>query len=68
MTIDERIERMAERHEAFAQTVEILSHNIENLSEMLRLNSERTDAKILALLTLAGFQQKRLDKLDGGLA
>jgi hypothetical protein len=70
MTIDERIERLTERHEALAQAVELLNHAAEALrqsitetNEILRLNSERTDAKILALLTLAGLHQKRLDDL-----
>lgn len=66
MTIDERIERLTERHEALAQSVEMLSHSVENLGEILRLSSERTDAKVLALLTLAGLHQKRLDDLQGG--
>jgi hypothetical protein len=66
VTIDERIEKLTERHEALAQSVEILNHSVENLAETLRLNSERMDSKILALLTLAGLHQQRLDDLDGG--
>jgi hypothetical protein len=72
MNIDERIEKLTERHEALAQSVEMLSHTVETISEsvdnlnhILRENSERTDAKILALLTLAGLHQKRLDGLEG---
>ena len=66
MTIDERIEKLTERHEALAQSVEMLSHSVDNLNHILLDNSERLDAKILALLTLAGLHQKRLDGLDGG--
>ena len=68
MTIDERIERLTERHEALTQSVEILNHAIDNIGEILRLNSERTDSKILAILTLAGVHQQRLDNLEGGRA
>ena len=68
MTIDERIERLTERHEALTQSVEILSHAVDNIGEILRLNSERTDGKILTILTLAGVHQQRLDNLEGGHA
>ena len=68
MTIDKRIERLTERHKALTQSVEILSHAVDNIGEILRLNSERTDGKILAILTLAGVQQQRLDNLKEGQA
>ena len=75
MTIDERIEKLAERHEPLAQSVEMVNHTVEilsgavdNLNHTLPENSERKDSKILALPAFAGLHQKRLDSLEGGRA
>lgn len=75
MNIDERIEKLTERHEALAQSLELLTKDVHDLQEsvsntnhILLENSERMDAKILALLTIAGLHQKRLDGLEGGAA
>jgi prefoldin subunit 5 len=62
MTIDERIEKLTERHEALAQSVEILTHDIDKL----RIGQAETTSQVLALLTIAGLHQKRLDDIDGG--
>lgn len=35
MTIDERLERLVERHEALAQTVEVLTHDVRQMQAMM---------------------------------
>ncbi len=39
MTIDERIERLTERHEALAQSVEIVTHDIAALTQSVETTS-----------------------------
>jgi archaellum component FlaC len=62
MTIDERIEKLTERHEALTQTVEMLAHDIVEL----RTFQVETTKQVLALLAIAGMHQKRLDDIQGG--
>jgi archaellum component FlaC len=35
MTIDERIERLTERHEALAQSVEVLTHSLQRHDDQI---------------------------------
>ena len=35
MTIDERIEKLTERHEALTQSVELISHKVETLVDSM---------------------------------
>jgi archaellum component FlaC len=44
MTIDERLERLAERHEALTQSVEILTHDVETLRTIARQDGENIRA------------------------
>lgn len=54
MTIDERLEKLAERHEALTQSVEIL-----------RLNGEEQAGRIEELRKLAEEQTKQIELLLG---
>ena len=62
MTIDERIERLVERHEALAQSVELLlataTKDGENIRQLAR--------SIRALGILAEDHEDRLNELEGG--
>jgi prefoldin subunit 5 len=49
MTIDERLERLADRHEALSNTVELLTHDI----DALRAEGKETGEKIRALAVIA---------------
>lgn len=56
MTIDERIEKLVERHEALAQTVELLTHQgiqqgerLEKQGEHLERQGEHIDRILLAI-------------------
>jgi archaellum component FlaC len=40
MTTDERLDRLAERHEALAQTVEILTRDIQDLKSIAQQDGE----------------------------
>jgi DNA anti-recombination protein RmuC len=54
MTIDERLERLTERHEALAQTMELMGHQLELLMEA-----------IAQLVNVATNHERRLDRLEG---
>ncbi len=53
MTIDERLDRLAERHEAFTQTVEHLALQGEAQNKRLRIQGEHID-RITILLEKDG--------------
>ena len=62
MTIDERLERLTERHEALAQSLELLSHevretraNVEALVAAVRIDAEN----IRALARIAETHERR---------
>ena len=61
MTIDERLEKLVERHEALTQTVEIVAG-------MQKVNEEaigKLGKRIESLLHIAEIHQQRLDDLEG---
>jgi archaellum component FlaC len=60
MTIDERLERLAERHEALTQTVEWLARD---LSEMKVLVSDIAEGAA-RLLHVAEIHEKRISRLE----
>jgi hypothetical protein len=62
MTIDERLERLTERHEALTQTVELIAG-------MQQKNEERFGQVMEAinrLAHIAEIHEQRLDNLEGG--
>jgi hypothetical protein len=72
MTIDERLERLTERHEALAQTVELMGHEMREMFaatnkalEKLAEVSQRTTESILALVQVAQSHDARLSRLEG---
>jgi len=62
MTIDERLEKLAERHEALTQTVEMLTHDIQNLKVVAQQDGEN----IRALARIAEIHERRLTGIEGG--
>ena len=60
MTLDERLERLAERHEALTQTVELMA--IENRQRDRRLGEIMEG--IASLLHVAEIHEQRLDRHD----
>ncbi len=69
MTIDERLERLVDRHEALAQTVEILTHDVRGLQDIATkqlATAERDGENIRALARIAEIHERRLTTPEGG--
>jgi hypothetical protein len=76
MTIEERLERLTERHEALTQSVELLAENgkatdkrIEALGKLTEdlLKASTLDAEnIRGLARIAALHERRLTDLEGG--
>jgi prefoldin subunit 5 len=61
MTIDERLDRLTERHEALTQTVELITADIRNLTALM----SQTDQFINQLARIAAAHEQRIDRLEG---
>jgi uncharacterized protein YjgD (DUF1641 family) len=68
MNIDERLEKLAERHEAFAQSVELLAQTaqsqqgtMDKILEAIRRDGEN----IAALARIAESHDRRIENLGG---
>ncbi len=69
MSIDERLERLVERHEALTMNLELLSREIQDLKpvvDKLVAAAERDGNHIRALARIAEIDQRRLTDLEGG--
>jgi hypothetical protein len=67
MTIDERIEKLTERHEALTQTVEIVAgmqHENERKIGLLTTLMAQTHEDIAALARIAEAHEHRIDRLE----
>jgi hypothetical protein len=62
MTIDERLEKLTERHEALTQSVELLHRDVQGLFAVARQDGEN----IRALARIAEIHEKRLTEIEGG--
>ena len=62
MTIDERLDRLTERHEALTQTVELITADIRNLTALMG----QTDQFINRLAHIADAHEQRIDRLEEG--
>ncbi len=68
MTIDERLEKLTERHEALAQSMELTHRDIQDLLQTTRLHTEqlKIDGEhIRALVRIAEIHEHRLSDLEG---
>lgn len=67
MTVDERIEKLTERHEALAQTVELIAHAQEKASEnidKILLAISKDAENIRSLANIAAAHQSRIENLE----
>jgi prephenate dehydrogenase len=65
MNIDERLERLTERHEALAQTFEIIAGmQLENERRFAE-RFDRIEAALEKLVTVMESHERRLNKLEG---
>ena len=62
MTVDERIEKLAERHEDLTQSVELLVADGKLVDERLRVLAAATSQ----MLTAVESHERRIVKLEGG--
>jgi archaellum component FlaC len=62
MTIDERLDRLTERHEALTQTVELLTRDLQSVRDFSRDIAEGT----ARLLHIAQIHEHRITRLEGG--
>ena len=60
MTIDERLERLTERHEAQTQTIGLLTHDVSELRAAIAVDVEN----IRALARIAEIHDHRLTDLE----
>ncbi len=71
MTIDERLERLTERHEALAQSVEILVAENRKTAEENRQRDRRLGEimeGLARLVHVAEIHERRITELEGGRA
>lgn len=61
MNIDERIERLTERHEALSQSVELLTRDVNNMQGYIKDIAEST----ARLLHIAQIHEHRITRLEG---
>jgi uncharacterized 2Fe-2S/4Fe-4S cluster protein (DUF4445 family) len=62
MTIDERLDRLVDRHEALAQSVELLTKDVRELGKYV----SDIAAGTARLLHIAEIHEKRITRLEGG--
>jgi archaellum component FlaC len=62
MTIDERLEKLTERHEALTQTVELITADLQTLKTLAQQDGEN----IRALARIAEIHERRLTGIEGG--
>ena len=62
MTIDERIERLTERHEALTESVELMGHRIDEVITAINKDAEN----IRALTRIAEMHEHRISDLEDG--
>jgi NAD+--asparagine ADP-ribosyltransferase len=69
MTIDERIERLTERHEALTQSVELVlvatRENTESIRKLVEVTN-RDAEDIRALARIAEIHDRRITNIEGG--
>ncbi len=69
MSIDERLEKLTERHEALTQSVELLAREMESLrvaSLQLVASAKEDGRNIRALARIAEIHERRITDIEGG--
>jgi len=64
MTIDERLEKLTERHEALAESLESLSQDVAELTNAV----QRTNESLAGLIRIVLNHENRLHDLEEGAA
>ena len=69
MNIDQRLDRLTERHEALAESIELLTADIREMAAENRKRDERFGQLMTGigqLLSIAESHERRLTDLEGG--
>jgi archaellum component FlaC len=69
MSIDERLDRLTERHEALTMNLELLAREVQDLRsavEKLHRVVEKDAENIRSLARIAEIDERRLTDLEGG--
>ena len=64
MTIDERLEKLAERHEALAQSMELMQHMWNERFDKITTAIEQDAENIRGLARIAELHHERLSRLE----
>ena len=64
MTIDERLERIAERHEALAQSLELFQHDTGEKIRALATLAEQNEARAAKLMEAIASQQTHMTRIE----
>ena len=68
MNFDERLDRLAERHQALAESVQLLTRGVQSLAESVKTH-ERYISDLMKgtvrLLHVAQIREQRLSRLEG---
>ena len=77
MDIDERLQRLIERHEALSQYVEILAHTTHDHTKQINAQTKQIDAQTrqinarrdaaTAFLEIVRVQDRRISRLEGNI-
>ena len=66
LTIDERLERLTERHEALTQSIELMHRDWEVRWQQISAALQQDAENIRALARIAELHHQRLERLEGG--
>lgn len=66
MTIDERLEKLTERHEALTQSVELMQRDFQHRFDQITQAIQQDAENIRALARIAEIHEHRLTALKGG--
>jgi hypothetical protein len=64
MTIDERLDKLTERHEALTLSLELLEHKVQSIGDSL----DRLIALATPIVKLVADHEARIARLEGGSA
>ncbi|MGB0115239.1 MAG: hypothetical protein WCF61_01605 [Terriglobales bacterium] len=69
MTTDERLDRLTERHEALAESLQLLTADVQSLAQSVKEHDRilRGHADLIGdLARIASVKEQRIQKLEGG--
>jgi hypothetical protein len=64
MTVDERIERLTERHEALTQSIELMHSDWQERWKAVTTALEKDGENIRALARIAEIRKQRIERLE----